>query len=157
MSDDPLRLRIIDKMKVAVAAIRTANGYQTDIGENVFAAIKPNQIDNWITVIPQPSQFARAVYGESEQVFPIRFEASISFDEGVDGSKVYQVAEKALADIIQCVTAIFWGKLDPAIEDFYPTEGGVESYPEPREDFVGVYCIINFVFKHLVNDVYHQS
>lgn len=154
---DTIRKKVFDKVAAGLANIRTENGYETDIGEHVFEAVDPGQSVPAVNVIPQVSQIARQQYGDDYYNFPIRFECVDYFDDRVSGKDRVSKSEAMIGDIVKCIFAITWtGDDDPTVDDIQATECGTESFPEPRDDFVGAYVLISFHFATAAGDPYNQ-
>ena len=100
-----IREQIIAAVVTKLADIRTAKGYNTNIGQYVQRVLKEVDPDNLpgTTVWPQPETSTRQ-YGQSIIVMPINLNGIAAF-----GSVNASVeAEKILGDLIELMTAIEW-------------------------------------------------
>lgn len=151
---DSIREKIIQKLVDDVADILTTNGYQTDIGQNVYRAYHPGLSTPSIVVVPQTETITRTGYRTDEHRFPVRFEGIDTFDEANIGAS--KTGEKIYSDIVKCLFAISWGSGDPQISRILWTEGGVAEYPAPRDEYVGAYATINLIFDTKIGDPFSQ-
>ena len=101
---DSIRKQILDAFAVRAALIRTANGYETEIGQNVLEAVKQEDPDDvpFVNVWPQPEESSR-VEGRHVNIMVVRLEALIAHG----GDPVAQ-SEAALADMIEAFVGIRW-------------------------------------------------
>jgi len=149
---DSIREKIISVLTTEVADILSANSYQTDIGQNVFRAYRPGNSSPSITVVPQPETVQRTGYKMDGHRFPVRFEGLATFDEDNEGASV--TGEKIYSDIVKCIFAISWTTVE--ISRVLWAEGGVQEYPQPRDEYVGAYALINFMFDTKIGDPFTQ-
>ncbi|KKN52429.1 hypothetical protein LCGC14_0612830 [marine sediment metagenome] len=102
---DTIREQIIAAIVTKLADIRTAKGYNTNIGQNVQRVLKdvdPGELPA-TTVWPQPEASGRG-YGHSQIVMPVNLNGLVAFG-GVNASVK---AEKILGDLIELMTSIRW-------------------------------------------------
>lgn len=130
--------------------IKIASGYQTDIGLNVFRAVKLAK-DNAISacvIWPLAETSERARYDHYIKTFDMQvdgFSVFRSGDEGMDNAS--PVAEKLLSDI---VTA-FGMFTTTYSQDIVYVSGGTYTYPEPGESIVGVSALFKVTYKTALN------
>lgn len=152
---DSIREKIITKLVTEVADILKANDYQTDIGQNVFRAYRPGLSTPSICIIPQPETITRTTYRMDQHRFQVRFEGIDTFDNDIAGAS--KIGERIYSDIVKCIFAIAWtASGDPTIENTRWTEGGVAEYPAPRDEYVGAYATIEFIFDTNIGDPFTQ-
>ena len=151
---DSIREKIITKLITEVSNILQVNSYQTDIGQNVFRAYRPGLSKPSIIVNPQPETVQRTGYKMDAHSFPIRFEGFATFDEDIDGASV--IGERIYSDIVQCIFAVSWTGTGVEISRTLWAEGGIAEYPQPRDEYVGAYALINFVFDTVIGDPFNQ-
>ena len=102
---DTIREQIIAAIVTKLADIRTAKGYNTNIGQYVKRVLKevdPGDLPG-TTVWPQPETSERK-YGHSHIVTPLNLNGLVAF--GAVNASVE--AEKILGDLIELMTAIEW-------------------------------------------------
>lgn len=136
---DSIRQKIIDRFTGEASEILVANGYATNIGQNVFKAVRPGAKTTSLVVIPQPEQVERTAYKKDRHVMPVRFEGFVPRSDELDpvshGEKIYQ-------DIVTFAFSVIWGGADPEVDNLFWVEGGVENYPESRDEVVGAYAVV---------------
>ncbi len=102
---DTIREQIIAAIVTRLADIRTAKGYNTNIGQNVQRVLRDVDFEALpaTTVWPQPETSERK-YSYSNIVMPINLNGLVAF--GTVNASVE--AEKILGDLIELMTAIEW-------------------------------------------------
>jgi hypothetical protein len=153
---DSIRTKIINKIATGLQAIRIDDGYQTDAGLNVFKAVRPGLTVPSLVVVPQLETVSRTAYKTDEHVFPIRIEGLIGIDETTEGLEAVNISEVLYSDIVVSISAISWETTDPVVSPIRWTGGGVDTFPESREDIVGVVADFEFVFETLIHDPFNQ-
>ena len=100
-----IREQIIAAIVTRLEEIRTAKGYNTNIGQYVKRVLKEVDPDDLpgTTVWPQPETSERK-YGYSQIMTPINLNGLVAF-ASVNASVE---AEKILGDLIELMTAIEW-------------------------------------------------
>lgn len=154
---DSIREKIIKKVVTEVADILKSNDYQTNIGQNVFRAYRPGNSSPSIVITPQPETVTRTAYRMDQHRFPLRFEGIDLFNESIAGQGASAVGEKIYPDIVKCVFGITWtAGTDPTIEQTIWDEGGIGEYPAPRDEYVGAYAVIHYIFDTNIGDPFTQ-
>ena len=140
---DSLREQIIQAIVTRLGTIRTANGYNTNIGARVERArpvFGPEELPA-VSVTPQPEETFRR-YGATQCIMPVLLEASMlhgSLNPSV-------VAEKILADFIDCMTEP--GIFESLIERIVYASGGPEDYPGSGDQVTG--CPATFIIYYSI-------
>jgi hypothetical protein len=130
--------------------IKTTSGYQTNIGLNVFRAVKAVG-DNALpacVIWPLSETSERARYDHYIKTFDMRVEGFSVFrsgEESMDSASL--VAEKLLSDI---VTAFGMFTTTYSTDIVYAS-GGTDIYPEPGETIVGVSAVFKVTYKTALN------
>ena len=141
-----IRELIIEDVITQLATIRIANGFNTDIGQNVVRviAIDPHALPA-VIVTPQPDSVDTALCGVLTMDFTVNLSAICPIDPMENMSVTH---EKMLGDLITCLTArTSSGLFSPRIDSIDYKSGGTNDYPEKNE-FIG--CPASFEIKYNV-------
>lgn len=146
---DTIRETLIQEIATALATVLTANGYNTECGQNVQRGIKQIDPDNLpaISVFPGIENATRA-YGCSTCVMNLRLEGIAAFGSNNPSG----VAEQILGDLIKAM----FQPLDTIDGDVKYVSGGIEEYPEPGEKVIGVPANFEITYRTVAGDPYSQ-
>lgn len=151
---DTIRQSLISAIASGLGSIRTANGYQTNIGKTVVIAT--TRIDRAdlpaITVWPNP-ETAIKMSGKYKNTMPVRVVALSLIGPNDEAS---EVAEKMLGDLksrIESQTSDISGGYADHVEYY---SGGPENYPEPGETIVNCGVVYNFIYRSKIGNPYSQ-
>lgn len=141
------RERIIQACLARAATITTANGYNTDIGLNIFRAISkidPSRLPACV-IYPLTETVERIGGGEYLCTMPLRAEAVAL--TGITNPSV--LAEEILGDMRK---AFLGARITPLIEEIHYASGGTNDYS--HKDTVSVTA--NFTIKYFskINNPY---
>lgn len=145
---DTIREQIIAAIAVKLADVRTANGYNTECGQNVQRAAKQIDPDDLPAVVMFPGhENVTRQYGVNTHVMPLRLEGLKDFGS----SNASVAAEAVLGDLIKVMF-----RPTSLAEDVKYVSGGVEEYPDPGEKVVGVPAVFEVTYKTVAGDPYSQ-
>jgi len=150
-----IRKEIIANIVTSLADIRTANGYVTEIGTNVFKVRKNLSSSKLpaITVWPQ-SEDNEKIHGKNRSTMPIRIEGILAFTQGDDLS---DLAEDILGDIRKRMEDLSDDVTSGLADRIEYQSGGVDEYPEPGDAAVVCSAVFNIVYKTVAGDPFSQS
>lgn len=163
---DTIREKIIQQFVTRLATIRTANGYNTEIGSTVERARKSLDPDDLpaCVVYPQP-ETAEPLAGMTQLTMPIRIEGLAKY--GSANPSV--VAEMILGDLIKCILSSSWDRrtlipspVSPATYiDQYDSGveykgGGTDDYPNAEDQTVGVSALFEVSYLTKRGNPYEQ-
>ena len=93
----PIRQTLIDNIKTQLQTITTGNGYETNLGSNVFewreTPLQQSELPG--IVIRDPSNQQTKTFGKHESVLKLEIEI---YTQGLP-----VVTRKAIADVIKCI------------------------------------------------------
>ena len=149
-----IRELIIRQIVARLETIRTASGYNTDLGNNV------NRVQRFYhgMELPACSPYAltetaeNTTYGMVKCTMPVRVEAFALF--GSVNPAV--ISEQMLGDLIKCLTAPSWTRSPEYISDLRYIGGGSEEYPESEDTVVGTHADFIVVYETENGDPYSQ-
>lgn len=151
---DTIRQKIISAVLTGLTSIRTAAGYQTNMGgrvELVRSAIDAKHLPA-VVVWPRPETGAK-VLGKNKISMSIRFEGIVALGSDENAA---EVGEMILGDIrtrVESLTEDISGGYADHVEY---ASGGVENYPEPGDTAVNCAAVYNIVYKTKVGNPYAQ-
>lgn len=143
-----IREQIIAALTAALSNIRTANGYNLNVGQNVKRGQRIEEGERLPAV---------GIYAFSETNVPIQGKNTLTMDIRVEAVSKFSsknpsvVAEAMLGDLIRCITS------DPAsiiklVDGIQYSEGGIEDYPGSTEHSVGAYAVFKVTYKTVKGD-----
>lgn len=158
---DTIREVIIKDFLARGAVITTTNGYNTNIGANVFRArrtIDPDELpacDLW----PQPEN-AENQYGVSACIMKLKIEGIVVF--GLTNPSV--ISEQILGDLKKCFLSHYNTTTSPPtgwnrsayIDGIVYTGGGLDEYPDEGQLTVGAYINLEVTYHTKIDDPYTQ-
>ena len=148
-----IRAQIIDNVVSYLEVVRTAGGYNTEIGRRVERARKdmdPDELEA-IVVWPNPETVVQQG-GKNLCTFPLRLEGLMDF-----GSREAQVvAEEILGDLIRAMTNTAANPTGSLANQLKYAAGGTEEYPEPGQSLIGASAVFNIEYKTKIGDPYTQ-
>ena len=155
-SSKTIREQIISSIVSELADIKTANGYETNIGNTVKRGIRIVDRDR----LPGVAIFAHVetnapLSGKHNLKMPIRLEALA--DSGSVNPSI--MAERMLGDLIKKAESLTVSKKNSTsglAESIQYLEGGIEDYPEPGQQLIGVSAIFTVNYKTINGDPYSQ-
>ena len=132
-----IRYAAIKALETKLKTILTTNGYNYDLGENVFIGVPKldPKFTEYLVIWPGVDDIDDiGFYGRWLMVMPVKIEAVKEISKEVDDIEL--ISQKMLSDITKClynpnVTGIDNSNIQYA-------GGGIESYPKPGETVVGV-------------------
>ena len=154
---DTIREQIIASICAELVDIRTASGYNVDLGSTVKRAQKLNDKDKLPAVAVFPlTEDNEPIQGKNLLTMNVRIEGLSKF-----GSKNPSVvAEAMLGDIIKRMTNPTLNAADDIAGGFAESvrylEGGVDDYPDDGQYSVGVFGIFAVNYKTKIGDPYNQ-
>lgn len=149
-----IREQIIANIVSHLEAVRSKNGYLTEIGRRVLRAradISPDELAA-LVVWPMPEEVTQA-YGKNLCVFPISLVGLKQF--GTQDASM--AAEEILGDLIAAMTAPDHDPTGSLADKVVYTGGGTDSYPEPGQSIVGAAAVFSITYKTKIGDPYNQS
>ena len=152
---DTIREQLISAMTAALAGMRTAAGYNVDLGSTVKRGetLSDKDLLPAIAIFPL-SETNERLPGRHNLTMTVRVEGLSKF--GTKNPSV--VAEAMLGDIVRLMTNPLSGGICGGLADKVEyTEGGVDGYPEPGQYTVGCYCVFNVQYKTRLGDPFIQS
>lgn len=101
-----IRERIIANIISKLAVIRTANGYQTDIGSAILRVARRVDPEALVAgvITPKKDRLKRMRHGSIQIIMPLYIEAVVA--HGAVNPSV--MAERLMADLIEAITGIVW-------------------------------------------------
>jgi len=155
-SPKTIREQIISSIVSELADIKTANGYETNMGNTVKRGIRIIDKDR----LPGVAIFAHVennepLSGRNNLKMNIRIEALANFGN-VNPSVM---AESMLGDLIKKAESLTISKKNSAnglAESIQYSEGGIEDYPESGQQLIGVSAIFTVNYKTINGDPYSQ-
>jgi len=148
---DTIREKIIKDIIAQLGKVKTASGYNTDCGLNVFRAVKAIERGDYpaFIVFPQ-TEAAERLSGKIVCTMPVRIEGIAIFGT----SNPSTVSELILGDLIKVMC-------DPADRIAYADgveyeSGGTDDYPDSGEKSTGTAAIFNIRYKFKTGDPYTQ-
>ena len=149
---DTIREQIISAYVTRLDQITNGNGYNSNVGNSVFRALKIIEQEDLPACVLWPGiEESVNRYGQNECVFTVKVEAIMEF--GDTNPSVIQ--EQLLGDLIKCMT-------DPEvvvtalIESIEYIGGGPADQPEARETSTAVYAEFQIKYEFLVGNPYGQ-
>ena len=148
---DTIRERIIQNIMTRLGLIRTANGYLTAIGANVYRVRKRLEEEECpgCVVFPRPEE-GSVTYGRQVCDMPVDVEAAALFGD----TNASIVAEQLLGDLIKALIAT-----DPTgglAESVQYVSGGTPEYPEDGDLSVGVTVRVMVKYETLKGNPFSQ-
>lgn len=150
---DTIREQIITNIDLALRDIRTASGFNVDLGSTVKRGETISDKDQLPAVAFFPlSENNEPIPGRNNLTMTVRVEALAKF-----GSKNPSVvAEAMLGDVIRRMTDRT-SKVCEFTEKIEYSEGGVDEYPGGGEYTVGCYALFNVNYKTVIDDPFIQN
>ena len=148
-----IRELIIRQIMAWLETIRTAAGYNTDIGSNVQRvrrSLDPNELPGCV-LWPLP-EVAEQLYGKTRCSMPVKVTAFAEF--GSANPSV--VSEKILGDLIKCLASPSWIRDPEYMSDLAYNGGGSDEYPDEGETVVGAHADFTVVYDMENGDPYSQ-
>jgi len=102
-----IRKQIIAAIETRLADIQTANGYNTNIGSNIFRGIKIIDFSDECpatALFPQPDELSEDEYDQNKLIMPVAVQGLVE----IGSSNPSDLAENMLADLIECLTGGEW-------------------------------------------------
>jgi len=163
---DTIREKIIKQIAARAAVITTTNGYNTDMGLNVFRAVKDSAKKGLPACIVHPRpETAESNYGSVEMIMPVRIEGIVAYGSA-DASVV---ADQILGDLIKCFSDPSWDRrtlvtspaspvayLDPYDNGIKYKGGGTDEYPNAEDLTVGASVLIEVYYSTKLGNPYEQ-
>lgn len=145
---DTIREQIVQDVITALADVRTANGYNTECGQNVVRAQKQIDPDDLPAAAVWPGiENVTRKYGANIHVMQLRVEGIAAF--GATNASV--IAEQILGDLVK---AMF--RPSAKADDVKYVSGGTEEYPDPADKVVGVPANFEVTYRTVAGDPYSQ-
>jgi hypothetical protein len=159
---DTIREIIIQDFISRLAVITTANGYNTNIGKNVYRVRKAVDPDDLPCCVIWPgAEKGEASYGENSCTMPIRIEGIAEF--GSENKSA--VSEKILGDLKKCILEpgnalaeppVGWIRSPDYIDSLVYAGGGTEEYPGEEGKSVGAMISVEVKYTEKIGDPYSQ-
>jgi len=151
-----IREQIILKLMTRAALIKTASGYNTDIGLNALRAIDKLDPDELpaLVIWPLPETSTRQ-YGKDVIEMKVRIEGLVA--HGSTNSSV--VAELILGDLRKCFTdpsikSTAYGSL---LDDIFFDEGGPDTYAKAGDLTTGSNVILTINYSTNIGNPYSNA
>jgi len=154
-----IREQIISAYQTRLSVIRTAAGYNSDMGANVYrsAANIDSDITDAVVLWPKTEDVIREHYGQYNATMALRVEGFSAFDptSALTADHPSVIQESLLGDIIKCMTdldVIVSSKVD----DIFYTTGGPAEMPGDQDTRVAVFAEFEVKYRFNIGDPYNQ-
>lgn len=157
---DTIRETIISALVTKLGEIRTANGYNSDCGQDVRRAAFYFRGDELpaISFFAMP-ETAEQEYGANVCTMPVQVRAI--FEHGSSSPSV--IGEQVLGDLIQCLTGLD-GAGDPrkyavtgnAKDSLFYRGGGIEDYPQSDDKATLVVANFDVIYRTKATNPYER-
>ena len=146
-----IREQIISAYATRLATITTVNGYNYNIGSNIYRAIKDVDKTPAAVIWPFADTNINQEYGSFTCTMPIKIEAINEF--GTTNHSVVQ--EKLYADLLKCIfdTSV---TISNKVENVVFTSGGNSDAANAEDTATGAYIEIEITYNIKIGDPYTQ-
>ncbi|MBI9092800.1 MAG: hypothetical protein JEZ12_26590 [Desulfobacterium sp.] len=151
---DTIREQIIKNAVTRAGTIRTAAGFNTDIGVNAVRDLKT--LDEGtalvVEVISMPEESTKAKFGKMDNKMPIALKAAVKLSTT---QNIHEISEAIYGDLVKSMT-------DPAapfsalIDSITHTGGGGVETPKNEERFASAIATFDVKYKTILGNPYAQ-